>query len=227
MKLICFGDSLTEGVYGGSYVDALRRRHPQHPIVNAGVGGSTVINLLRRVDAVIAEAPDAVFVMIGGNDAISYTFPGTRSYYRKVHAIPDGMVTPDQFAQAYRELLERLHLAHVLTYIGLPPTEYNPQTVAAFRQYNALAAEAARAVGAPALDLLSIMMPPHIPDRPPLDIDTILTIGTRVRRGWRDYERARIAGGFTFTFDGLHLTPEAADTLADHIGRFIGLSLDG
>lgn len=223
MKLICFGDSLTEGVYGGSYVDALRRKHTQHTIVNAGAGGSTVLNLLRRLDTVIADAPDAVFIMIGGNDAISYTFPGTRSYYRKVHAIPDGVVTPDQFAQAYRELLERLHLAHVLTYIGLPPTEYNPQTVAAFRHYNALATEAARAFGVPVLDLLGIMLPPIIPDRPPLNIDTILTIGMRVKRGWRDYERARAAGGFTFTFDGLHLTPEAADTLADHIGRFISL----
>ncbi|MCS7071972.1 MAG: SGNH/GDSL hydrolase family protein [Anaerolinea sp.] len=223
MKLICFGDSLTEGVYGGSYVDALRRLHPQHEIVNDGVGGSTVINLLRRVDTVIADAPDAVFIMIGGNDAISYSFPGTRSYYRKVHAIPDGVVTPDQFARAYRELLERLHLAHLLTYIGLPPTEYNPQTAAAFQQYNALAAEAARAVGAPVLDLLTIMMPPVIPDRPPLDIDTILTIGTRIKRGWKAYETARAAGGFTFTFDGLHLTPEGAETIAGHVSRFIGL----
>lgn len=223
MKLVCFGDSLTEGAYGGSYVNALRARHPQHAIVNAGVGGSTVINLLRRVDDVIDQQPDAIFVMVGGNDAISYTFESTQSYYRKVHAIDGGRVTPDQFAQTYRALLERLHLAHILTYVGLPPTEYNPQTVAAFQEYNALAAEAARTVGAPVLDLLTLMLPAAIPERPPLGTDTILTIGTRVKRGWKEYEPARAAGDYTFTFDGLHLMPDAAVTIADHISRFIGL----
>lgn len=224
MKLVCFGDSLTEGGYGGSYVNALRQKYPAHTIVNAGVGGNTVINLLRRVEAdVIAAQPDAAFVMIGGNDAIAYTFPSTRSYYRKVHDIPDGVVTPDAFAQTYRHLLERLHLAHIVTYVGLPPTEHNPATVAAFQHYNALAADAARTIGVPVLDLLPVFLPPTVPDRPPLGIDTILTIGAHVKRGWNAYETARAAGGYTFTFDGLHLLPAAADHMAEQIGAFIGL----
>lgn len=222
MHLICFGDSLTEGTYGGSYVDALRTHWPQHTVTNAGLGGSTVVNLLRRIDAdVIDRQPNAVFVMIGGNDAISYTFPGTQSYYRKVHAIADGQVTPNQFISAYRDLLHCLQAAHIVTYIGLPPVEHSPQTVAAFRHYNGLAAEAARAVGVPTLDLLAAFLPPHIPDRPPLDIDTILTIGARQKRGWHDYETARAAGAFTFTFDGLHLMPAAAEVLAAHVAAFI------
>ena len=51
--------------------------------------------------------------MVGGNDAISYSQPKTRSYYRQEQEIPEGVVTPEQFETAYRELLTKLQLAHV------------------------------------------------------------------------------------------------------------------
>ncbi|MEP7294435.1 MAG: GDSL-type esterase/lipase family protein, partial [Chloroflexota bacterium] len=119
MKIVCFGDSLTWVGYGGSYFEELVRLMPEHELINAGVGGNTVLNLLRRVDDdVMAHEPDAVLVMVGGNDAISYCQPKTRSYYRQAMEIPDGMVTPEQFEQAYRDLLTKLQLAHVLVWIG-------------------------------------------------------------------------------------------------------------
>jgi len=80
MKLVCFGDSLTEGAYGGSYVNALRQRSPAHTILNAGLGGSTVINLLRRVetDVIDAQPEDDAFThtliemfMVEANEAIA------------------------------------------------------------------------------------------------------------------------------------------------------------
>ena len=67
---------------------------PEHELINAGVGGNTVINLLRRVDEdVLSHQPDAVFLMVGGNDAISNNQPKTRSYYRQAMGIPKGVVT--------------------------------------------------------------------------------------------------------------------------------------
>jgi lysophospholipase L1-like esterase len=224
MKLVCFGDSLTAGVYGGSYVNALRRLRPDWHVLNAGVGGDTVLNLLARLDeAVLAEGPDGVFVMIGGNDAISYSQPKTRSYYKFSKDVPDGVVTPDQFATAYRALLERLHLAHILAWVGLPPVEANPVVADEVREYNALASEAARAYNAPVLDLMAAFAPQPIPERPELDIATINTIGARIQAGWRDFEAAQAEGGYRFTFDGLHLMPEAAERMGQLVADFLGL----
>ena len=101
MKIVFFGDSLTWGGYGGSYFDELKPLLPDHELINAGEGGNTAINLMRRLDDdVLSHAPDGVFVMIGGNDAISYSQPETRPYYKQVQKIPEGVVMPEQFSQA-------------------------------------------------------------------------------------------------------------------------------
>lgn len=223
MKIILFGDSLTEGSYGGSYYDALVELMPEHTLINAGIGGNTVLNLLSRVDDdVLAQGPDAVLVMVGGNDAISSSQPKTRSYYRQAMNIPEGVVTPEMFEQAYRDLLTKLQLAHIVVWVGLEPNEYNPTTLAAVTNYNARARNIARSFNIPVLDLMAAFpAPANLPDRPDLGIDYILTIGAREKRGWNDYETARQAGGFTFTFDGLHLTPESAQKAAELIAAFV------
>jgi lysophospholipase L1-like esterase len=222
MKIVFFGDSLTWGGYGGSYFNELVPLLPEHTLINAGDGGNTVLNLLRRLDDdVLSKAPDGVFVMVGGNDAISYSQPQTRQYYKQVQKIPYGVVTPDQFAQAYRDLLTRLHVEHTLVWIGLPPAEYNPDVVAAMKQYNDLAAESARALNIPVLDLMAAFTPAEIPERPPLDMSYILTIGSREKNGWADFGKAQAEGNFTYTFDGLHLMPDSAKQMAQRIAEFI------
>jgi len=221
MKLIFFGDSLIEGSYGGSFVAGVASLLPGHTIIGAGESGNTVINLLNRLDAVLEEEPDGIFVMCGGNDAISYSQPETRRYYRRVQKIPDGIVTPDAFARSYRDLLTRIQLAHIRAWVGLPPMEYNPETVAALKQYNALAREAADSLSIPVLDLMTRLNPERIPPRPPLDRQAIRLVGQRQESGWSDYETERQRGGFTYTFDGLHLTPEAAQRVAQLVVEFL------
>lgn len=167
MRIVFLGDSLTWGGYGGNYVDEVQKRLPDDEIINAGVGGNTVVNLLERLESdVLAHEPDGVFVMVGGNDSVSYVQPKTRVYYKQVQNIPDGIVDPDLFAQTYRELLYQLQLAHVQTWMGLPPKEYNPATVEAMEQYNAIAEEVARSFNVPTLDLMAHFKPDHIPERP-------------------------------------------------------------
>jgi len=222
VRVVCLGDSLTEGAYGGSYFDALRHLRPGLALINRGVGGDTIVNLLARLDDdVLALQPDGVFVMIGGNDAISYSQPLVRSYYRNAKDVPGGVVAPADFTRAYRELLERLLQAHILVWVGLPPVEANRILVETLAIYSAGARETARAYGVPVLDLAAEFVPADIPERPPLDIGIILTIGQRQKTGWHDYETARRAGGFTFTFDGLHLMPESAERMAALIAEFL------
>ncbi len=222
MRVVCFGDSLTWGKYGGSYVDALALLKPADVFINAGVGGDTVINLLRRLDEdVVAHEPDAVFVMVGANDAISLCYPATRPYYQQVKKIPEGYVSVDAFGYAYRTLLEQIQLHHVPIWIGLEPGEYSPVLDATLHLFNARAREAGESLNLPVLDLHALMHLSPLEERAPLGLNTIQLIGRRSRDGWNDYEAERERGGFSFTFDGLHPTPEGAQQIARHIAAYI------
>lgn len=221
MRYVFFGDSLTWGGYGGNYVDEIARLCPQHEIINAGTGGDTVVNLLERVDDVIEMEPDGVFVMVGGNDSTSYTQPATRIYYKQVKNIPDGIVTPELFTESYRELLHRLQIAFIHTWVGLPPKEYNPVTVNAMIEYNDIVREITHRLNIDTLDLMPIFKPAVIPDRPDINMKFINLIGRRASEGWNNYAAEQQRGGYTYTFDGLHFTPETAQKVAKLIVEFM------
>lgn len=223
MRIVFLGDSLTWGGYGGNFVAEIQRRCPAHNIINEGHGGNTVLNLLRRIEGVLAQEPDGIFVMIGGNDALSYAQPATRPYYEQVQNVPQGIVTPAQFEQAYRQLLTTIQLNHTLAWVGLPPVEYNPTVVAAFQQYNDMARNVARALNIETLDLMARFLPERIEERPALTLKNINLVGRRTRSAWSDYEHDRQAGNFTFTFDGLHLMPDTAVEVAVIVIDFLNL----
>lgn len=223
MKLVFLGDSLTHGGYGGNWVAGVAQALPQHVVINAGVGGDTVVNLLERAENVLdAHTPDAVFVMVGGNDAVSYTMPDTRAYYRSAKKVlPDGVVDPQRFAADYRALLTLLQLRHVLTFVGLPPTEYNAALMAARHAYNRIALDIAHGLGVPTLDLAAHFMPTTPVERGPVTLAFIQEIGRRMAAGFDDYEDERQRLGYTYTFDGMHLTPAAAQRMSALVVDFL------
>lgn len=223
MKLIFLGNSLVEGKYGGDFVAAVAKRLPKHTVINAGKSGSTILNLLKRLDDVLAHEPDGIFVVCGGNDAISHSQPQTRHYYEQVQKVPGGEVTPELYARGIRDLLTQIQLAHVLAWVALAPLEYNLETAQAIQQYNALTAEVAHAANIPVLDLAARLSPAHIPARPALTQADINLIGKRINSGWSDYAAERERGGYTYTFDGLHFTPETAQQAAEWIVTFLEL----
>jgi lysophospholipase L1-like esterase len=226
MKVVFFGDSLTWGGYGGDYVGVVRALvGGQHEIINAGVGGNTVVNLYRRYEQdVCAHEPDAVFIMVGGNDAVSYAQPATRPYYRKSMGIDDGFVSPDTFEQTYRNLITELQANYIETFIGLEPMESNATVVTTLRDYNARARDAARGYNVPVLDLFETFVPASLPERPNVNLHFIQQIAARERSGWNDWYGAQAEHGYTYTFDGVHWTPKAATLAAQQIVAFIGLS---
>lgn len=225
MKLIFLGNSLVEGNYGGNFVDEVAIRLPQHTTINAGVNGNTVLNLLDRLDTILAQQPDGIFILTGGNDAISFSQPETRRYYQQVQNVPGGVVEPDLFAQSFRDLLTRIQIAHVLTWVALPPNEYNPQTVATMRHYNAIMSDISTSLNIPVLDLMASLAPPSVPLRPPLNQAMINLNGKRISSGWKDYEAERVKGGFTYSFDGLHFTPETARRAGEMVTAFLAADL--
>jgi lysophospholipase L1-like esterase len=222
LKLVFLGDSLTNGSYGGDWVALVRAALPQHEFVNAGIGGDTVVNLRARLDAVLDQhQPDAAFVMVGGNDAVSYAMPDTRSYYRSAKKIPDGVVSPELFRTIYRDLLTVLLLAHVQPFVGLAPTEYSRALVEVKQHYNQIAREEAEALNIPICDLEADFTPEHPIEREPVTLAFIQEIGRRQASGWRDFAAARDQWGYTYTFDGMHLMPDAAPLFAERVAAFL------
>jgi lysophospholipase L1-like esterase len=222
MRIAFLGDSLTWGGYGGNFVQHVAAALPEHTIINAGIAGDTVLNLLNRLDALLADnQPDAVFVMVGGNDAVSYCMPATRSYYRRAKGLPDGMIAPDVFESTYRELLIQLQVSYVQALVGLAPTEYSRQLAQVKRIYNQRAGAVAASLAVPVLDLDRLFTPSELIDREPVTLRFIQEIGERAASGWSDYETERIRWGYQATFDGMHLMPEAALLFAQTIVPFL------
>jgi lysophospholipase L1-like esterase len=109
MRIGFFGDSLTEGRPGVSYVDILRERFPNDELLNYGRGGDSVIGTRERAGSLDVESPfDLAFVWTGVNDIlahISWASPWTRRLLGEPWA-----ETREQFIAEYRLLLGELSL---------------------------------------------------------------------------------------------------------------------
>lgn len=107
MKIAFFGDSLTAGYPGVSYVELLREKFPRHQLFNFGKGGDTVISLLRRLEKASVPAPlDTAFLWVGVNDVfvkVSWTYPIIKSLRRQPWA-----KDRETFKNYYRRLLDFL-----------------------------------------------------------------------------------------------------------------------
>ncbi|MFF8563806.1 SGNH/GDSL hydrolase family protein [Streptomyces albidoflavus] len=70
-RVACLGDSLTRAQLSVDYLDLLRGRRPSGDVRLArfGVNGDFAHNLLQRLDAVVADPPEVITVLIGTNDA--------------------------------------------------------------------------------------------------------------------------------------------------------------
>jgi lysophospholipase L1-like esterase len=104
--LACFGDSITEGKPGVSYVKYLDG-------INFGLGGDTVLNLTKRLDALNFEKYDELVIEIGTNDIL---LPFLRSYSkmweRSIESIiKSGRVpseTKDEFENNYEKMINKV-----------------------------------------------------------------------------------------------------------------------
>lgn len=72
MEVAFFGDSLTEGCPGASYIDLMKSELPDESLYNYGKGGDTVISLLKRLGRTRLEPYyDVSFLWIGVNDVLA------------------------------------------------------------------------------------------------------------------------------------------------------------
>lgn len=88
--VVCFGASLTAGTVSFNYLDLLEARPALagFRFINHGVNGDLAWNGLQRLDAVIAEEPDFVSILIGTNDVNATLSERNRLRYKAFNHLP-------------------------------------------------------------------------------------------------------------------------------------------
>lgn len=244
IRVVFFGDSLTEGTNGASYLRLLAERVRAEQalaaveLVNAGVGGDTVVNLLRRMErAVVAQAPDGVVVFIGCNDCITWQVRrsllpagiASRRYFRR-HKDVRKALSPACFRDGLRMLVDALReRSPACIALCTPATIGESLTARPWRRLDRYA-EVVRFVAAErGCDLIDVHAAfaqalASLPPRPRL----APLRGLRARAlPPADYEAIARARDYRFVYDGLHLTHAGADLVAATMFAWLRRAADG
>lgn len=122
-KIVCFGDSLTEGIgaaAGEDYPSILARQLP-YPVINAGRSGDTSADGLSRLETdVLRRNPRLVIVLFGGNDFLRrLSLQETRKNLEEIVRRAQGQGTivavvglklglfTDEYGPVYKEIAEK------------------------------------------------------------------------------------------------------------------------
>jgi len=125
--ILMLGDSLVQG-YGlpqgqelPAQLDAAldEAGHPEATVINAGVSGDTTAGGVARVDWLLADDPDAVIVVLGGNDGLRGIDPAeTRRNLDKLlgklveaglPVLLTGMVAPPNLGRDYADAFNPIY----------------------------------------------------------------------------------------------------------------------
>ncbi len=122
--IVCFGDSITHGGFYHMYLqEYLAETDPAHPrrVINRGISGNTVQDLLKRVDKMLkTDNPDLVMIMVGIND-LQFTTRFAEKELPFESAVKKYPVF-DQFEKTLGNLIDILQRAGVkVVLLGTPP----------------------------------------------------------------------------------------------------------
>jgi lysophospholipase L1-like esterase len=235
MRVVFFGDSLTEGVDGVSYLRLLHERiHGAGTpsgveLINAGVGGDTVVNLARRLAAdVVPHHPDWVVVFVGTNDCATALIrpwlptPQTRGGLRYFRGYKQVLhpVTPARFRDSLRLVVDQL-VERTGARIALctPPTLGESPRARRWRWLDRYAAVTRLVAAERGCDLIDVRAAfvgaiAELPPRPLLAPLGALWVRKRPDDPY-DYERLARLRGLRLTYDGTHFTQRGAALVAD------------
>ena len=118
LKIMVFGDSLVAGFGlppGEAFPDILAQKLSQHgyqnEMINAGVSGDTTAGGVTRIDWALADKPDVVVLVLGGNDMLRGLRPAaseqnlriilTRLADEGVPVLLCGMLAPENLGADY------------------------------------------------------------------------------------------------------------------------------
>lgn len=219
-RLVCFGDSITQGSIGSAYVTKLAHALPTIEVINRGVDGDTTYNLLLRVERdVIALKPDLVSIMVGLNDfGTAYGERLSRAYYRVLKRNPLAIDVP-AYEAFYTAMISRMQRAGIALIVCTPtPIGELPYTPgqALLDGYAEAVRRVAQRMAVPLIDVREVFMrelrarpyagPIYHLWRVPLD-------NLAIRRG-ATYESIARQRGYRLLVDGVHLADAGASLVA-------------
>lgn len=123
--VLCLGDSLTEGyhlnkeeAYPYLVEAALKEKHPDLKVINAGVSGATSASGLKRLDWYLKAKPDIMILALGANDGLrglrvseaEKNLSGVieKAQAKGIKVILAGMQMPTNYGEAYRKDFSQL-----------------------------------------------------------------------------------------------------------------------
>jgi acyl-CoA thioesterase-1 len=231
--VVCAGDSITHGLVNPSYVRPLqeRLRSSGVQVVNAGVSGDLAVNLLARLDEIVACRPDVITVLIGTNDVASQIDEKwKRGYMRQKHL--SEAPTRSSFQKSLTAIIERLvrdtEARVALSEIPILGEDLGSPENARVRDYNSIVHEVAVGYGCTVLPLYQRLVE-LLPGRDPVaTFDGSKRWGVRalvqhyiLRRDWDRISRMH---GLTLLVDHIHLNETASLVMADLVEDFVGRS---
>ena len=227
MRIGFFGDSLTSGVPGCSYLTMLRERIPEHTLLNYGRGNDTVVSLHRRVAGMRFDEPlDLAFLWVGVNDVPRVD----RWWYRAFHTLLGQRRARDldEFRVNYQAALQLL-CDRAARVIAAPPTlkgedlenDWNRRLADLATLIEEIVTDCETAEfldlrAAFARELAGQPRADHLPRNPlqvPLDA---LTLRSDAQVDARAAQR-----GLHLTLDGVHLNSAGAGLVAEELGAMI------
>ena len=119
MKVAFFGDSITEGKPGVSYINIIQKHIPEFELVNYGIGGDTVKSLKNRIQKMENLRTYDVFVLfVGVNDV----FGKINLQHKLIKILKRQFTAKDAvvFKLQYRKLIQLL-LKYNKKIIVIPP----------------------------------------------------------------------------------------------------------
>jgi lysophospholipase L1-like esterase len=199
-RLLFLGDSLTANFPGRNYPALLERALAWRygntvEVINAGVGGSNILQIAARLDAdVLARDPTHVFLFEGGNDCKRPYRPATRD-------LGEWVVPPALYERAYREVVSRLAARGIrVTVMTCAPGDQ--RIIGFFTAQKKLFAEAGNVFCRPADVKRCVAIQKRIAAEFWADVlDTHRLLGECLAR-----QRKTGRGGYLHVDDGVHLS---------------------
>ncbi|MEX0686453.1 MAG: GDSL-type esterase/lipase family protein [Balneolales bacterium] len=108
-RVVCIGDSITEGKKSYGYVDFLTQLKQCHNIdfINAGNGKDLAWNILQRLDPIIAIQPDFITILIGSYDIDATLSKKNEKRYMKSNKLPQ-RPSQELFEESLIGIIQRL-----------------------------------------------------------------------------------------------------------------------
>lgn len=226
MRIGFFGDSLTFGVPGVSFLQILEKIFPQHDLLNYGQGGDTALSLYRRIQALPKQSYDMAFLWVGVNDELvhaSWTYPLLKKLRNQPWA-----ENPEEFEGCYRRLVEHLRsqakVLKTVTPLLIGEDVDNPWNRNLGRMAETIKKISGEYAGVECIDIRGEIVPQlegkKVSAFFPRSLFRILRDIASFKTS-RDVEEESKNRGLHFTLDGIHLNQRGADIAARRFAAVI------